>query len=44
MSNDVEFYPNGEPVIFSDEVKPLLSIVRDQDRFYVHNDTLDMQD
>jgi len=42
VNNDVEFYPQGEPVILSTDIKPLLSIVRDEEKFYIHNDTLDI--
>lgn len=44
VSNDVEFYAQGEPVLLSNEIKPLLSIVREDGRFYIQNDTLDMPD
>ncbi len=44
VSNDVEFYPEGEPVILTNEIRPLLSIVREDGRFYIHNDTLDQPD
>lgn len=44
VNNDVEFFAQSEPVILSDETKPLLSIIREKDKFYVHNDTLNMLD